>query len=466
MHRWLSILFVGGVVVCSLSRPAAGQWAQVAKLLPADGATHDWFGYAVAISGDVAVIGADWDADNGDGAGSAYIFRRVGAAWVQEAKLLAADGGASDHFGHAVAISGDVAVIGAYQDADIDVLAGSAYVFRCSGSTWVQEAKLYSADIARGDMFGRSVGVNGNAAVIGAHQDDDNGNEAGAAYIFRHDGAGWVQEAKLVASDGSTLEFFGTSVGISGDVVVVGTPEDDDGGYNCGSAYIFRYNGATWPQEAKLLAADQAAWDYFGKSVAVSGTAVVVGCDADDDLGAGSGSAYVFRYSGSAWSQETKLLAADGGEYDHFGQAVAVSGDVAVIGSPEDDDGGSNAGAAYVFRRAGATWVAQSKLLAADGAAGDWLGQAVAVSGQTAIVGTIYDDDLGDASGSAYIFAATCSGDLDDDGDVDIDDFDLFAGCWSGPGGAYPAGCAAADCDADGDVDLVDFGVFQTRFGM
>ncbi|MDP7032835.1 MAG: FG-GAP repeat protein, partial [Gemmatimonadota bacterium] len=173
-----------------------------AKLLAADGAASDYFGFSVSISGDTAVIGAAWDDDNGSYSGSAYIFRFDGKQWIQEAKLLAADGAADDHFGFSVSISGDTAVIGAYYDDDNGTASGSAYIFHFDGTQWIQEAKLLAADGDEGDWFGSSVSISGDTAVIGARSDDDNGSYSGSAYIFHFDGTQWIQEAKLLAADG------------------------------------------------------------------------------------------------------------------------------------------------------------------------------------------------------------------------------------------------------------------------
>ena len=146
----------------------------------------------------------------------------------------------------------------------------------------------------------------------GPTRDDDNGVDSGSAYVFRYDGSDWVEEAKLTASDGAADDYFGGSVAISGDTAVVGAVCDDDNGRNSGSAYVFRYDGSDWAEEAKLTASDGAAYDYFGCSVAVSGDTAVVGASDDDDNGLDSGSAYVFRYDGSDWTEEAKLTASDG----------------------------------------------------------------------------------------------------------------------------------------------------------
>jgi hypothetical protein len=328
----------------------------------------------VAISGDTLVVGAPYDDDKGSNSGSAYIFTRnvagsPTASWTQRAKLLASDGAADDWFGWSVAIDGDTVVVGAYGDDDKGSNSGSVYIFThtVAGSptaSWTQRAKLLASDGAADDWFGYSVALDGDTVVVGAYGDDDKGSNNGSVYIFTHTVAGsptasWTQRAKLLASDGAVDDYFGWSVAIDGDTVVVGAFRDDDKGSNSGSAYIFTRSiagspTASWTQRAKLLATDGAADDWFGYSVALDGDTVVVGARQDDDKGSNSGSAYIFTRSiaGSptaSWTQRTKLLASDVAADDLFGWSVAIDGDTVVVGANYDDDKGSNSGSAYVY---------------------------------------------------------------------------------------------------------------------
>lgn len=269
--------------------------ADETKLLAADGAAEDSFGCSVSISGDYAVVGADKDDDNGSASGSAYIFKRSGTTWSQQAKLTASDGAAGDEFGYFVSISGDYAVVGAYGDDDNGSASGSAYVFYRSGTTWTQQAKLTASDGAADDEFGRSVSISGYYAVVAAAYDD---SFKGSAYIFYRNQGGtdnWGQQAKLKASDGGWADMFGSSVSISGDYAVVGAYQDDDNGSHSGSTYVFYRSGTTWSQRAKLKASDGAASDQFGRSVSISGNYVVIGAPYDNDDGTDSGSAYVYK---------------------------------------------------------------------------------------------------------------------------------------------------------------------------
>jgi len=224
------------------------------------------------------------------------------------------------------------------------------------GLTATEVAKLLPADGAEVDQFGGSVAVSGDTAVIGASYDDDNGVESGSAYVFTRDGAGvWTEVAKLLPADGAGLDWFGRSVAVSGDTAVIGALGDDDNGVISGSAYVFTRDGAgVWTEQAKLLAADGAEGDDFGVSVAVSGDTAVIGARRDDALGSNSGSAYVFTRDGAGvWTEQAKLLAADGADGNFFGWSVALSGDTAVIGAYGDDDNGYYSGSAYVFQLEG-----------------------------------------------------------------------------------------------------------------
>jgi len=410
-------------VVCAVSiiivpPKASGQVLnESGKLLASDGAVGDELGWAVSVSGNVAFVGARLDDDNGPDSGAVYVFRRIGLTWVQEQKLLASDGAAGDQFGNSVSVSGDVAIVGATLDDDNGPDSGSAYVFRWNGSSWAQQQKLLASDGAADDRFAahNSVSVSGNVAVVGEVYDDDNGTDSGSAYIFRYDssqtvcGQLWCEEQKLLASNGGVSAGFGGSIASHfGDVVIVGAVYGGVG--TSGSAYIFRYDasqtvcGQSWCEEQKLVALDGSVNDLFGYSVSVSDDVAVVGSPLHNDNGPGSGSAYVFRWNGSSWVQEQKLVAADEAADDRVGISVSVSGDVVVVAAYLDDDNGTNSGSAYVFRLNGSSWVQEQKLLPSDGAAGDQFGHAVSVSGHTAFVGANWHDDNGTDSGSAYVF--------------------------------------------------------------
>jgi hypothetical protein len=378
-------------------------WSELAMLLASDGAAYDSFGNSVAIDGEYAIIGAY--ATN-SGQGSAYIFKRSGTSWAQEAKVTASDGVGGDFFGYSVSINGEYAVIGAMQD---DSYRGSAYIFKRSGTSWAQEAKVTASDGTAGDYFGYSVSIRGEYIISGA---PGYGSDQGSAYVFKRSGTSWTQEAKVTASDGAAGDLFGFSVSIDGEYAVIGAYAANSGQ---GSAYIFKRSGTSWAQEAKITASDGAAGDDFGYSVAINGEYTIVGAVFDDDLGMNSGSAYVFIRTGTTWTQQAKLHASDGAANDYFSISVSINNGYAVVGADGDDSG---RGSAYVFKRSGTSWTQEAKLTATDGAANDHFGSTVSISGYYILTGAYLDDNTyGTNAGSAYVFKKPipdldCSGTL------------------------------------------------------
>jgi len=338
---------------------------EVAQFVWDDSAADDWFGSSVSISGNIIVVGAPYDDDGGyTNSGSAYVFRTTngGADWSEtKEKLVAGDRAAYDHFGWSVAISGDVIVVGRNGDGDGGDYSGSAYVFATTdgGATWSETAKLVASDPAAGDFFGYSVSISGDVIVVGAYQNDNGaGSNSGSAYVFATTDGGttWSETAKLGASDAAKDDEFGAAVSISGNAIVVGqglNGHADAGG--SGSAYTFAAKDAGPPapvhEVAQFVGSDSVGG--FGRSVSISGDVIVVGTRETIGDNVNSGSAYVFRTTdgGATWSQtDEKLVASDAAKRDEFGKSVAISGDVIVVGAPFDDhDGGINSGSAYVF---------------------------------------------------------------------------------------------------------------------
>ncbi|PHR93413.1 MAG: hypothetical protein COA69_04880 [Robiginitomaculum sp.] len=378
------------------------------KLIANDGASEDFFGYSVALSGDTAIIGAFKDDDQtlGIDAGAAYVFTRSGKTWQQQAKLTAIDGAPNDTFGGNVVLSGDTIVIGAMRDDDKGENSGSAHVYIRSENIWNHQAKITAADGAKDDAFGQSLALSGDTVIIGAPRDDDNGKNTGSVYVFTRIGANWQQQAKLTADDGASGDLFGISVALSGDTILVGADLHDNIAPNAGAVYVYTRSGNSWSQQAKLTAADGGETDIFGVRVALSGDTALISARRDDDdiMGVDAGSVYVFVRSGMAWTQQEKLTAPDGVADDRFGRSVALMGDTALIGAMFRDDKGENSGSAYLFERNGKTWVYKAKLTAADGAADDVFGWSVAIAPGTAIVSASRDDDNGSQSGSVYVF--------------------------------------------------------------
>jgi len=396
---------------------SAGGWTQQAYLKASNPDAGDRFA-AVAVSGDTIAVGAPYEdsdatgingSQNNDlwGSGAVYIFVRNGTTWTQQAYIKPSNTGQGDAFGAAVALSGDTLVVGAPEEEshatgvngdegdNSSMNSGAAYVFRRSGSVWSQQAYLKASNTDALDNFGGSVGLDGNTIVVGAPAEDSSargvngdqtnntGWESGAAYVFVHDGANWVQEAYLKASNTGRNDYFGWTAALSGDTILVGAPgenssatgvngdQDDNRARDSGAAYVFVRSGTTWSQEAYLKASNTASNDGF-YLVALDGDMAVIGASGEgsvatgvngsqDDGAPGSGASYVFRRNGSDWRQTEYLKASNTDVGDAFGTATAISNDTAVVLAPGEDSysAGVNgdqqnnilrdSGAAYVF---------------------------------------------------------------------------------------------------------------------
>ena len=434
------------------TKPATG-WDdvdEVTKITASDGADDDEFGWAVAVDGNTVMAGAEGGAGNTPTSGAAYILDLENNGWTD------ISGSGATTISHtvtglttgvnytmairAVNLSGNgeaVTVTGtpALPDAPTGLSSapgdgqltlswddpGNITIEKYQLMRLLAENKLAATDGANGDEFGYSVAVDGNVAVVGAPKAT---GFTGAAYIFTKDSGAdtWTQQAKLTPSDASSNDWFGDSVAVDEDTVVVGARRDDDNGNGSGSAYVFIKPADGWTTTtsfaAKLTPSDGAPGDRFGVSVAVDGDTVVAGASGDDDKGSNSGSAYVFTKPADGWTTTSsfaaKLTASDGAAEDAFGWVVAVDEDTAVVGAYGDDDNGDESGSAYMFTKPADGWTTTSsfaaRLTAPDGAAGDEFGYSVAVDGDMVVVGAYTDHDNGPNSGSAYVFTKPATG--------------------------------------------------------
>lgn len=317
-------------------------------------------------------------------------------------KVFASNGSVTDSFGISTSISGDTAVVGS---ADENNDRGAAYVFTRSNGIWTQSAELTASDAAENDFFGSSVSISGNTIVVGAVGDEDNGDDSGSVYVFTRNNGVWSEQTKLTASDAAEDDQFGSSVSLSENTLVVGTFNVAGGSIPppniIGSAYVFTRSNGSWSEQAKLVPSDGAAGDRFGKSVSISNNRIVVASIGDDDNGSASGSAYVFIRSNSLWSEEAKLSAGDGVEGANFGYSVAISNDTIVVGALFDENNGQNTGSAYVFTRINNQWSETSKLIASDGGEEYLFGNSVSISGDIIVIASVLSNE---DKGSAYVF--------------------------------------------------------------
>ncbi len=442
------LIVIGTFLV--VTQTYAQDWDEIIKLTASDRAQGANFGYAVSISGDYAIVGAPKDPTDASGgnalqeAGAAYIFRNNGGTWSQVQKIVASDRADYDYFGWAVSISGDYAVVGAYfesQDengANTVNSAGSAYIFENNGGTWNQVQKIVASDREATDYFGYAVAISGDHIVVGAYSEDHDvaGNtqmpSSGSAYIFRNNAGTWAEVQKIVASDRGPGDYFGYAVAISDDYVIVGAQresEDVSGGNTLqfsGSAYVFKNNSGTWAEIKKLVANDREFDANFGASVAISGDNAIVGAfkESKDASGGsaitGAGAAYIFSNNSDAWTQTQKLVAGDRSGGDYFGRAVSISDDYVIVGAyletenAQGQDSLGSAGSAYIYKNNGGTWSQTSKIVASDRGEGDNFGFAVAISPDYVIAGAYRETEDASGSntitgaGSIYIFEEEC----------------------------------------------------------
>ncbi len=386
---------------------------QQAKLTASNGAAGYMCG-AVAVSGNTMVVGAAGTTVGGNSSeGAAYVFTESGSAWTQTAELTELSGAANDNFGNSVAISGNTVVVGAPDATVGGIEQGAAYVFTESGSSWTQTAEL---TVSNGTSLGTSVAISADGTIVAAG--------GGAAYVFTESGSTWTQAAEL--TDGAAGDGFGRSVAIDSatdTVVVRASSATVNGNTDQGAAYVFTEPTGGWvnmTQTAELTASDGAAGDYFGSSVSISGSTVVVGASWDTVGGNyRQGAAYVFTEPSGGWTnmtQTAKLTSSDGhggvnmpagSNGDCFGSSVSISGNTVVVGA--DNAWGENPGqgAAYVFQSTSGVWTQTQKLTASDGAAGDWFGCSVGFNGSTVVVGAPHATVGGNADqGAAYAFGS------------------------------------------------------------
>lgn len=356
----------------------------------------DRVGDAVAIYGSTIVIGAPGD-DNSGGAdaGAAFVYVKSGETWALQQKLLASDRAATDRFGEAVAIFGDTLIVGADRDDNSNgANAGAAYIFQRSGTTWTEIAKLTAFDGAANDNFGASVAFasipNRTYALVGSPRD-------GSVYVFSINpltpGATWGGSTKFAPNDGPA-SFFGTTISAAGNTAIVGTLDS--------RAYVFTASTiGGWVQQQRI---NPPSGGSFGSGVGISGNTVVISGTGEDTIHSESaGAAYVFTRNSGVWSFQQRLIADDGQEFDSFGTHLAISGDTILASAFMDDDSGLDAGAAYLFTRTGNTWSQRRKFYGSP-QAGEAFGNCVALQGGTALIGAPTYDAAGQAdSGRAFI---------------------------------------------------------------
>jgi FG-GAP repeat len=375
-------------------------WTQQAELTATDAAVGS-FGCSLSVSGDTAVIGAgETLVDSQPSTGAVYVFVRNGTTWDLQQELKAADGEISDGFGCSVALNGDTVVIGAPGRAVAKVPApGVAYIFVRNSGVWTQQQELSASDGAASDFFGGSVAVNADTAVVGAWGKEVGTHlEQGAAYVFVRSGGVWTQQQEIT-ENGAAGDLFGRSVAVGANTALIGAPGKSNPHVNQGAAYVFVRKAAVWTKQQELLASNGANHDYFGTAVALSGNTALIGAPNNvHPPNAGEGVAYVFVRSADQWAQQHELKAANGANGNGFGDSVALSGNTAWISAIDTLAHGKIQDIAYAFAHAAGVWSQQQEVKAAAASGFSSASPSpVAVDGDTAVIGANLD-------GAAYVF--------------------------------------------------------------
>jgi hypothetical protein len=397
-YALIVILIFGAVAITGAA--AKDQGAGTETRLTADNPVADaQFGRSVAIGGDLVAVG-----EGGDGAiGAVYLYKRQGMTYIPEATLEfpdeipetcpETDVGNCPEFGRTVAIQGNTVFVGARFAPVGELKAGAVYVFRKHSDSWQYEEKIFSPAPEEEDNFGRALAVQGNLLVVTARKSS---LEEGSAYLYEYEGGTWIHKADLAASDAEPGAYFGQSVDVLGDVIVIGARNANPSG--AGAVYIFHQSAGVWTESAKVTPPDGKKNDQFGFAVAISGDTVAVGARrADPDSLEDAGAVYVYSVKGESVGLVSRIAPSDASAKDEFGQSVAIAGDILAVGAWKDD---KKQGSVYLFRKNGGQWTEIGKISASDGVAGDEFGYSLAAFGNRMVTGAHFADGK---AGAAYI---------------------------------------------------------------
>ena len=373
-------------------------------LISTDSTPFDDYGVSVALAGNTALIGVPFDDSQGFNAGAVYFYKRANNDWVLLQKITASDAAPGDQFGWSVSLDGGVAVIGSRFDDDNGFNSGSVYIFKLHDKDWSEQQKITASNGSAGDQFGRAVALTGERLVVGAPYTDNRGTNSGTAYSFARVEDVWCEQQQLIASDRAQDDQFGWSVATEGDTTLISARFDDDKGSNSGSVYVYRYRNQVWQEQQKLTASDGQVNDQYGWSLVLTGNTAAIGARFNDDQGVNSGAVYVYRHQDGLWREQQKLIANDGSSHDQFGWSVSMQGGALLVGAPFDDDKGYQSGSVYAYNFGGGLWTLGQKFIASDAFPGERYGLAIALTGQSALIGAYLDYNKGFLLGSGYSY--------------------------------------------------------------
>ncbi|QDU65208.1 FG-GAP repeat protein [Engelhardtia mirabilis] len=377
---------------------------ELQKLFPPGGAFLDSFGRDVAVLGDTAVVGAHGD----DGKGSVAVLKRVAGSWTPAGKLSVAGGNPGDSFGWRVELLEDVLYVAATGTDGGATNSGSVYRFDRVGDSFVPAGQLQSPDPGDFGAFGFDMDAAADLLVVGAPDQAEVQVLAGAVYVFRKVGASLVLEQKLTAPVPSLASEFGFAVATDGQRIVVGSVGEDAVANDAGAAFVYAWNGSSWQLEDSLFAADGGDSDYFGAALDIDGDQLVVGAYNHDLPTVGAGAVYVYGLQGGQWSADAKLGTLTGFNNEAFGWSVELDGPRLMIGATGHFSG---AGGVFQYHHDGNQWVQVHRWLAADPFAGGGLkpglGFCLALDGETLFAGAPFAGGAVSNSGAAFVFEAT-----------------------------------------------------------
>jgi len=379
-------------------------------LYPPNGSMpYDQFGWSVSVSGNRMIIGANRNNKEVANAGAAYIYYSNGTQWLLESTLIAPDAGINNYFGQAVDIKDNTAIVSAIYNDDLGDRAGAAYIFSRQENEWVFKAKLLAPDGNSRDYFGSSVALCNNYVAIGATGNDAQKENSGAVYIYSNQTGTWQFKQKLMDPNGNKDDGFGNAVAMTTDQLIVGSYQNDEKAQNAGAVFIYRLTGAEWALTTKLLAPDGNAGDLFGYACAINHNYALIGAQQHNHNNQITGAAYLYQRIGNSWRLSQQFMPNPGTDNDFFGCSVALSDQFVAIGAYGDDTKGSMAGAVWIYNLSNYQWIEWGKLTADKGMAKDYFGNAIALSNNTLVVGAYGNDFIGNTTGAVWIYDLSVS---------------------------------------------------------
>lgn len=384
------------------------QNSDLEKLVASDGVTWDRFGASVSSFENFLVIGSPGNSANGNNAEAVYVYEKlVNGEWGNEQKIIASDGQANDIFGASVSIYADYLVVGAKQDDDNGSQSGSVYVYEKDAmGVWGNEQKIIASDGQAYDSYGWSVCIIEDQLFVGSVNDAEDGTDAGALYVYEKDINGiWSNEQKLKPSDGSQENYFGYQIEVFENTLVVSACGDVNNDPESGSVYVYeKGSNGTWGAEQKLTSFDAFKGDWYGKSIDVFENYLVVGAMKDDDNGENTGIVFIYKKDDNGvWNFIQKIGASDAESYDKYGWSVAVFDQHIAVGAYSNEFG-PESGSVYVYELdSNGVWGNEQKIIPPSGLTSMWFSEALEFTENYLVIGASRDNANVSNSGSVYI---------------------------------------------------------------